>query len=131
MSLYNYKVFIIAFIVQALIFASISTLSIETRVGIYSNKQKPYIPDKNLGIYNLFTHFFYILRILPYKISETFGILNNSGNVQEWVKVLYTFLISFTISLLVYHIFLLIFGYKKIYKYYMGNFSMSTKKNIK
>jgi hypothetical protein len=131
MGVYNYRVFIIAFIIQALIFASISTLSIETRVGIYSNKQKPYVSDKKYSIYNLFGQIFYTLRILPYKISEMLGILNSQGEVEEWVKILYTFIISFTISLIVYHIFLIIFGYKEIYKYYMGNFPMSTKKLIK
>tara|TARA_A100001011_G_scaffold399281_1_gene507203 strand:+ start:53 stop:457 length:405 start_codon:yes stop_codon:yes gene_type:complete len=131
MGIYNYRVFLVAFILQALIIASISTLSIETRVGIYSNKQKPYSSDKTYSIYNLLSQLFYILRILPYKISEKLGILNSQGEVEEWVKMLYTFIISFTISIIVYHIFLIIFGYEEIYKYYMGNFPMSTKKLIK
>jgi len=127
MGIYKYKFFIYAFILQSLILASISTLSIETRVGIFSNKQKPFEYSKDFSIYNFFKHFFYTLRILPYNLSESFGILNNKGAVQEWVKIIYTFLISFTISLIVYHIFLIIFGYKKIYKYYMGNFGISAK----
>lgn len=127
MGVYKYKFFIYAFILQSLIIASISTLSIETRVGIFSNKQNPFEYNKDFSIYNFFKHFFYTLRILPYNLSESLGILNSKGAVQEWVKIIYTFLISFTISLIVYHIFLIIFGYKKIYKYYMGNLGIPIK----
>lgn len=127
MGIYKYKFFIYAFILQSLIIASISTLSIETRVGIFSNKQKPFDYTKDFSIYNFFKHFFYTLRILPYNLSESLGILNNNGDVHAWVKMIYTFLISFTISLIVYHIFLIIFGYKKIYKYYLGNFGIPVK----
>ena len=42
MGIYNYRIFLVAFIIQALIIASISTLSIETRVGIYSGSYTLY-----------------------------------------------------------------------------------------
>ena len=123
----NYRIFMIAFIIQALVFATISTLSIETRVGIFSNKQKPFIEKKHLGFYNLYRRFFYTLRIIPYEVSKKLGILSKEGQVHEVVKMIYTFIISFCISILVYHIFLMLLGYNQIYKYYFGNIKLNQK----
>ena len=128
--IYEYRIFIIAFIIQALVFATISTLSIEIRVGIFSNKQKPFTSNNDWSFYNLYRWLFYTLRIIPYEISYKLGILNKEGRVHEWVKMLYTFIISFTISIIVYHIFLFLLGYKQIYKYYFGNIKMDSKLKV-
>ena len=47
--------------------------------------------------------------------------MDKSHNIPEWIKLLYTFLITFIIALIVYHIFLAILGYKTVYKYFFGN----------
>ena len=52
----TYKLFILGFIIQALVFATISALSIETRLNIFSTKQKnPTYKDDNIfNIFNIF-----------------------------------------------------------------------------
>tara|TARA_Y100000389_G_scaffold43904_1_gene38609 strand:+ start:6698 stop:7072 length:375 start_codon:yes stop_codon:yes gene_type:complete len=122
----NYKVFIIGFIIQALIFATISTLSIETRFGISSTKQKPIAYQDNF-FKNLYKQFFYKLKTIPYDISSKLNILTDAGDVPEYVKLIYVFIISFLISILVYHLFLLLLGYKFIYKYFFGNIKIKSK----
>ncbi len=126
MYMVNYKVFIIGFIIQALIFATISTLSIETRFGISSTKQKPIAYQDNF-FKNLYKQFFYKLKTIPYDISSKLNILTDAGDVPEYVKLIYVFIISFLISILVYHLFLLLLGYKFIYKYFFGNIKIKSK----
>ena len=122
----NYGVFIIGFIIQALIFATISTLSIETRFGISSTKEKPLPYDNNI-FNNLYKQFFYKLRTIPYDISSKFNLLTDAGDVPEYIKLVYVFIISFSISIIVYHLFLLLLGYKFIYKYFFGNLKIKKK----
>ncbi len=107
------------FMIQSLIWATISTLAIEIRRSIFSTKQKP-ITFKNNTFQNITDFIFFTLRTLPYDISYKLNLLNKKHEVPEYVKALYTFSISFLLSLGVYHIFLIILGYKNIYKYFFG-----------
>jgi len=125
MYMINYKVFIIGFIIQALIFATISTLSIETRFGISSTKQKPIAYEDNF-FKNIYKEFFYKLKTIPYDISSKLNILTDAGDVPEYIKLIYVFIISFCISIIVYHLFLLLLGYKFIYKYFFGNIKIKS-----
>ena len=106
------------FVIQSLIFATISTLTIEIRRSIYSTKQnRNKYPN---FIIDLFNHFIFILRTLPYKISKNLNLLNKFGKVPEFIKIIYTFSLSFTISIIVYNFFLLTIGSKNINKYFFG-----------
>lgn len=107
------------FIIQSLIWATISTLAIEIRRSIFSTKQKP-LSYKHNTIQNITNYILFTLRTLPYTISYKLNLLNKKDEVPEYVKALYTFSISFILSLGVYHFFLLILGYKDIYKYFFG-----------
>jgi hypothetical protein len=107
------------FMIQSLIWATISTLAIEIRRSIFPTKQKP-LTFKNNIFQNITTYIFFTLRTLPYDISYRLNLLNKKGEVPEYVKALYTFSISFILSLGVYHFFLFILGYKNIYKYFFG-----------
>ena len=107
------------FMIQSLIWATISTLAIEIRRSIFSTKQKP-ITFKNNTFQNITDFIFFTLRTLPYDISYRLNLLNKKGEVPEYIKGLYTFSISFLLSLAVYHFFLFILGYKNIYKYFFG-----------
>ena len=106
------------FIIQSLIFATISTLTIEIRRSIYSTKQnRSKYPN---FVIDLFYHFIFILRTLPYQISKNLNLLNKFGEVPEFIKIIYTFSLSFTISIIVYNFFLLTIGSKNINKYFFG-----------
>ena len=107
------------FMIQSLIWATISTLAIEVRRSIFSTKQKAIIFKHNT-FQNITSFIFFTLRTLPYDISYKLNLLNKKGEVPEYVKAVYTFTISFLLSLGVYHIFLFILGYKNIYKYFFG-----------
>lgn len=107
------------FIIQSLIWASISTATIEIRHSIYSTKQKS-VKFKDNIFQNIVNYIFFTLRTLPYEISYQLNILNNKGEVPEYIKALYTFTISFLLSLCVYRFFLIILGYKIFYKYFFG-----------
>lgn len=107
------------FIIQSLIWATISTLAIEIRRSIFSTKQKP-LSYKDNTIQNITNYILFTLRTLPYTISYKLNLLNKKDEVPEYVKALYTFSISFILSLGVYHFFLLVLGYKDIYKYFFG-----------
>ena len=107
------------FMIQSLIWATISTLAIEIRRSIFSTKQKP-ITFKNNTFQNITDFIFFTLRTLPYNISYRLNLLNKKGEVPEYIKGLYTFSISFLLSLSVYHFFLFVLGYKNIYKYFFG-----------
>jgi len=107
------------FIIQSLIWATISTLAIEIRRSIFSTKQKP-LSYKDNTIQNINNYILFTLRTLPYTISYKLNLLNKKDEVPEYVKALYTFSISFILSLGVYHFFLLVLGYKDIYKYFFG-----------
>ena len=107
------------FMIQSLIWATISTLAIEIRRSIFSTEQKP-LTFKNNTFQNITTYIFFTLRTLPYDISYRLNLLNKKGDVPEYVKALYTFSISFILSLSVYYFFLFILGYKNIYEYFFG-----------
>ena len=115
----DYSILTKGFIIQSLIWASISTATIEIRHYIYSNKQKP-ITFKNNFFQNTINYIFYTLRIIPYQLSYQLNLLNKKGEVPEYIKALYTFTISFLLSLFIYHFFLFVLGYKDIYKYFFG-----------
>ena len=115
----DYSILTKGFIIQSLIWASISTATIEIRHSIYSNKQKP-ITFKNNFFQNTINYIFYTLRIIPYQLSYQLNLLNKKGEVPEYIKALYTFTISFLLSLFIYHFFLFVLGYKDIYKYFFG-----------
>ncbi len=115
----DYPILTKGFIIQSLIWASISTATIEIRHSIYSNKQKP-ITFKNNFFQNTINYIFYTLRIIPYQLSYQLNLLNKKGEVPEYIKALYTFTISFLLSLFIYHFFLFVLGYKDIYKYFFG-----------
>jgi hypothetical protein len=124
-----YSSFALAFIINALIVSSIGTISVETRLAI---EQSPAVPKmESNSIQQIGERIIYMLRVLPYKFSKTFGLLGHKGDIPEWVKAFYTFIITFFIALLVYHIFLLILGYKKLYKYFFGNLTSFNKINSK
>ena len=106
----------IAFILNAAILAAISSISIETRFAI---EHTPNVDVSSLDTFA--TRILYYIRILPYKFSTAFKLMDKSHNIPEWVKLLYTFLITFIIALLVYHVFLAVLGYKTVYKYFFGN----------
>lgn len=114
MVVHRYKIYLIAFLINALVLASISSISIETRLAI---ENAPNEPDKLSG------KILYYLRILPYKIAGAFKLQDKNGSIPNWIKLIYTFLFTFAIALSVYHIFLNILGYKKVYKYFFGNFA--------
>ena len=46
----------------------------------------------------------------------------SEAQIPNWLKLGYVFLISFMVALFVYSIFLMAFGYKKLWKYFFGNF---------
>jgi len=105
----NRKSFMPAFLINAAILASISVLTIETRFAINGK-------DEDAGIIG------YYLRYIPYKVSKIFKLLSKDGIIPEWIKLIYMFFISFIIALIVYYTFAQIFGYKKLYKFFFGNF---------
>lgn len=111
-----YVSYAIAFIINAAILAAISSISIETRFAINHTPTNPI-----LSMDTFTTKILYYIRILPYKFAAALKLTDKSHNIPEWVKLLYTFLITFIIALLVYHIFLIILGYKTVYKYFFGN----------
>jgi hypothetical protein len=124
-----YGSFALAFIINALIVSSIGTISVETRLAI---EQSPAVPKtESNGIQQIGQKMFYMLRLMPYKFSKTFGLLSKKGDIPEWVKATYTFMITFFIALIVYHIFLFLLGYKKLYKYFFGNLASVNKMNFK
>lgn len=124
-----YSSFALAFIINALIVSSIGAISVETRLAI---EQSPAIPKtSNNSFHQIVQRFFYLLRLLPYKFAHTFGLLSKKGDIPEWIKAIYTFMITFVIALIVYHLFLFILGYKKLYKYFFGNLPLNFKLNIK
>jgi hypothetical protein len=122
-----YSAFALAFIVNAIIVSSIGTISVETRLAIDQIPDEPKI--YKWGISEIFQNIFDILRFLPYQFADKFGFLNKKGKIPEWIKAGYTFLITFVIALLVYHVFLFILGYKQLYKYFFGNLTVALHPN--
>ena len=114
-----YSAFALAFIVNAIIVSSIGTISVETRLAIDRVPDEP--KAYKWGIDQIFQNILDILRFLPYQFADKFGFLNKKGMIPEWIKAVYTFMITFVIALLVYHFFLFILGYKRLYKYFFGN----------
>lgn len=115
----NYTILSKGFLIQSLIWASISTATIEIRHSIYSTKQKS-IEFQDNFFQNIVNYIFFILRTLPYKLSYRLNLLNKKGEVPEYIKAFYTFTISFLLYLFIYHFFLFVLGYKNIYKYFFG-----------
>lgn len=114
MVLHRYKIYLIAFFINALVLASISSISIETRLAI---ENAPNESDKLSG------KILYYLRILPYEIARYFKLQDKNGSIPNWIKLIYTFIFTFIIAISVYHIFLNLLGYKKVYRYFFGNFA--------
>ena len=113
-----YRNFFIAFIINAAVLAVISTISIETRLGIKD------IPYSNINSKDsLLNELLYYLRIAPYYFAKTIGLLTEKQTSPEWIKALYVFFISFIIALFVYHIFLVAINYNNMYRYFFGNFA--------
>ena len=119
----NYRKFILVFIINAAIVAAIGAISIETRLAIEHAPRD----HSSKSIKDVVDTFFFNLRIIPYKFAELFKLTSKSGNIPEWIKTIYTFILTFIIAILVYHLFLFILGYKKIYKYFFGNISLPIK----
>jgi hypothetical protein len=105
-----------AFIVNAAILATINSISIETRFAIENSPN-----TKISSVDSVFTRLFYYLKILPYKFAEFFNLESKKGKIPDWIKLIYVYIITFLIALFVYHFFLSILGYKKLYKYFFGN----------
>jgi hypothetical protein len=116
----NYKLYVIAFLINAAILATISSVSIEMRFAI-DHSPPPY--SKVTSLSTFFDKIFYYLRILPYKFADSLG-LRKHNEIPEGIKFLFTFLITFIIALCVYHFFLGLLGYDKLYKYFFGNFTI-------
>lgn len=115
---HKYAMFALAFIINAAILATINSISIETRFAIENS------PNTKISSFDsVFTQFFYYLKILPYKLATLLNVRTKKGYIPEWLKFIYTFIITFIIAISVYHIFLAILGYKEIYKYFFGNLS--------
>lgn len=116
MNSHKYTTYALAFIINAMVLATINSISIETRFAIQNSPN-----TKISSVNSIFTRLFYYLKILPYKISSILGVQTKKGNIPEWIKFIYILTISFIIAISVYHFFLMILGYKKIYKYFFGN----------
>ena len=114
-----YKKFAKTFIMLSAITSLISTTSVEIRRLIHKTKQ-PAFKHTNHFLKDFLRRILYTLRIIPYRLSEHLGILNKDKQVPEIISFLYTFILSFFIALMVYHLFLLIFGYKYLYLYFFG-----------
>lgn len=115
----KYHIYIIAFIINAAVLATISSMSIETRFAIENTPTALLITNSTFP-----EKVFYYLKVFPYWFSKKFGLLNKHHQLPEVVKLIFTFVITFVIALFVYHIFLAILGYKRVYKYFFGNFSL-------
>ena len=114
-----YNTFAKTFIFVSVVTSLISTLTIEIRRSIHSSRQ-PAFENTDNEFSNIYQNFIYILRTLPYKFSSYFHLLNKDKKVPEYISFLYTFLLSFMITITVYHIFLFIFGYKAFYQLFFG-----------
>ena len=110
------KSFLLAFLINAAVVATISSLTIAMRFAIDT------LPVESQGHNSLFDKFFYELRMLPYDIATKFGLETKKHVIPNWLKLVYVFFISFIVALFVYYIFLITFGYKKLWKYFFGNF---------
>jgi len=111
------KPFLFAFLINAAIVASISALTIETRFAIHT------LPTNGVEKNNIFKKIGFEILMIPYKFAQLLGLQSKLGIIPQWIKLLYIFIISFIIALLVYYIFLGLFGYKKLWRYFFGNFN--------
>ena len=112
----NYRKFLFAFILNAIIVASITAFSIEARFTIKDNVNKIKI-DKD----NLMQKILYYLHALPYYISSRLDILKDGDKAPEYINIIYIFLITFIVAIFIYHIFFVVLGQKTIYSFYFGN----------
>ena len=109
------KSFFFAFLINAAIVASISALTIETRFAIHR------IPTNGDKETNIFKKIRFEILMLPYNFAKLLGLQSKLGEIPQWIKLLYIFIVSFIIALLVYYIFLGLFGYKKLWRFFFGN----------
>lgn len=108
--------FLLAFLINAAIVATISSLTIGMRFAIDT------LPTETRGHNSIFDKFFYELKMLPYDIATKFGLETKKHVIPNWLKLAYVFLISFMVALFVYSAFLMTFGYRRLWKYFFGNF---------
>jgi len=114
----RYAAYTFAFFINALVVAAISSVSIEMRFAIN------HTPNVHVSsLHTLLEKMFYYLRIIPYKFSSFFKLTTKDNHIPEWVKLSYTFIITFIIAISIYHLFLTILGYNNLYKYFFGNFA--------
>ena len=93
--MYKYRLYILAFLINAAILAAISSVSIETRFAV-EHAPPPYA--KITSFKTFVDRLFYYLRILPYKFASSFGFLKHH-EISEWIKFLFTFLASCSANL--------------------------------
>ena len=110
------KTFLFAFLLNAAIVAAITALTVETRFAIHR------LPTNDIKENNILKNIRFQLLMIPYKFAQILGLQSKSGLIPEWIKLLYMFIVSFIVSLFVYYIFLGLFGYKKLWMYFFGNF---------
>ena len=67
----KYRLYVIAFLINAAILATISSVSIETRFAV-DHSPSPY--SKVTSLSTFFDKLFYYLRILPYKFADSLGL---------------------------------------------------------
>lgn len=112
----NYRKFLLAFLINSIVVASITALSIEARFTINDS------PDlEKIQKDGIMKKLLYYLHYLPYYISSKLEILKPGNKVPEFINVLYIFLITFVISILIYHLLLIILGKNNMYAFYFGN----------
>lgn len=116
-----YKKYLLAFLINAFLIASISAISIETRFSIKERKNKLRINNDTV-----FDTILYYLHMIPHVISKKFGLLTQRQQVPEYINALYVFCITFIVALAVLHIILLIVGKSNMYHYYFGNINLKT-----
>ena len=111
-----YKKYLVAFIINAIIIAAVSAISIETRLSIKEKKNKLRINNDTL-----IDTILYYLHMFPFYISERFGLLTHRQMVPEYINALYLFFITFFVALIVLHFVLFLVGKGNMYHYYFGN----------
>jgi len=116
MSKIHTKTFLFAFLFNAAIVAAITALTVETRFAIHR------IPTNGVRENNILKKIHYELLMIPYRFAQILGLQSKSGLIPQWIKLLYLFIVSFIVALFVYYIFLGLFGYKKLWTYFFGNF---------
>ena len=112
----NYRKFLLAFLINSIVIAAITALSIEARFTINNNLDLSKIHKDGI-----IEKLLYYLHYIPYYISSKLEILQPGNKVPEIINVLYIFLITFVVSIFIYHLFLIFLGKKNMYAFYFGN----------